>query len=274
MTQPKILDNNELQLSIIMVTYNAEEVVDKTLLSIFGQTFNNYELIVIDGSSIDKTVQYLEKYLERFAYFISEPDSGIYDAMNKGLRVAKGDYVQFLNAGDYFVNDSVLDVCFGEDYGNPHVIYGDIIVLHEDGKTHYQKAKPFTYEQLIKVGSSVLCHQAMFVRRNIVPLYSTEYKFKGELNWYFDICDHLGDKLIFKYINIAIAYYALGGFGHQHFLKNRIEWLKVVKNRYGVGTIIENNLFVYIYKNSFYRYPKLEKYHNAFVKIFNCFKGR
>jgi Glycosyltransferases involved in cell wall biogenesis len=88
--------------SIITVTYNAEKVIEKTIQSIVGQTYKNYEYIIIDGASKDSTLAIIDKYRDNVNKLISEPDKGLYDAMNKGIAAASGDYLCFLNAGDIF----------------------------------------------------------------------------------------------------------------------------------------------------------------------------
>lgn len=260
-------------LSIIMVTYNAEKDVENTLNSIVEQTFKNYEIIVIDGDSKDKTLEILEKYKTRFAYFVSEPDQGIYDAMNKGIVAASGKYVQFLNAGDYFIDANVLSSVFGQVVGTPDLIYGDINILHEDGRVQYQPASSFTLDNLQRIGTGVICHQAMFVLRERVPVYDLKYPYKAELNWYFDIVEK--NKFSFQHCKTPIVYYSLGGWGYQNLFKNRIDWLRVIFNRYGLKTIIKSRLLIFLYKNSYNRYPFLAKIHPIVVvpiKILRKFK--
>ena len=108
-----------IKLSIITVCYNAEKVIEDTILSVLGQTYQDIEYILVDGGSQDKTLQIIEKYSqdERVRY-ISEPDEGIYDAMNKGGSLATGDYIQFLNAGDFLVNATVIEdvICKIKEY--------------------------------------------------------------------------------------------------------------------------------------------------------------
>src|SRR5688572_4810851 len=87
-------------LSIITVVYNGEQLLEKTILSILNQTYTNIEYLIIDGRSKDRTVDIIKKYENKISYWVSEPDKGIYDAMNKGMNAAKGDYIWFINAGD------------------------------------------------------------------------------------------------------------------------------------------------------------------------------
>ncbi len=96
------------KLSIIIVTFNASDDLGRTLQSVFEQTYTNYEVVIIDGESTDTTLEIIQTYEEKIDYWVSEKDSGIYAAMNKGIKVAKGEYLQFLNAGDYFVDHPLV----------------------------------------------------------------------------------------------------------------------------------------------------------------------
>ena len=101
-----------MKLSIITINYNNREGLKRTIESVVNQTFTDFEWILIDGGSTDGSKELIEQYSNRFSYWVSEPDNGIYNAMNKGLRAAKGDYLQFLNSGDRLYNAQSLASCF------------------------------------------------------------------------------------------------------------------------------------------------------------------
>jgi len=252
------------KLCIVTVTYNAENELCRTIDSILGQTYKDYELIIIDGGSTDCTLDLIRRYEDKIDYWISEKDNGIYDAMNKALVAAKGEYVQFLNAGDYYIDQYTLKNVFTNITDSPTLIYGDIRILRTGGKIIYQKASEFTLDNLIKKGTSVLCHQAMFVKRERAPIYNTKYPYKGELNWYLDLAKLEG----FTYVKceIPIVFYALGGYGYNNYLRNRLDWLRVIYNRYGVMTILKSGLIIFLLKNSINRYPILSKAHRMIRK--------
>ncbi|WP_189477529.1 glycosyltransferase family 2 protein [Halioglobus pacificus] len=243
-------------LSIVIVTFNAGGDIERTLDSVFSQNYQDYEVVLIDGASTDGTIESLENYSSRLDYCISEPDEGIYDAMNKGIAAARGDYLQFLNAGDCFSSECALDTVFSSPVSLlPPIIYGGITIFDETGPSSMLCPYEFTEEQLLQFGTRVVCHQALFVRRAWVPLYDTRYRFKAELNWYFDLVHLHGDN--YRKLDHSIVNYELGGYGHQHLIRNRFDWLRVVYNRYGVRAIFEHGLLKFIWKNSFHTYAWL-----------------
>ena len=255
----KQYDINCPVVSIITVVYNLPDNLEKTLQSVIQQAYPNIEYIIIDGGSTDhETIEVIKKYEDHIDFWISEPDNGIYDAMNKGLKNVAGDYVSFLNAGDYYCNEYVLDSLFS-DIKNEDVVYGDIYVDSGLQKpTRYQRALTFNKNELLAHGTAVVCHQALFVKRAIAPNYNTSYKYKAELNWYFDIVE-TKHNLSFAHKNIAVVNYALGGFGYINFKSNLLEWCKLIIMRYGLRTFFK------------YKYPNIiiQKLKSLTVKFWN-----
>lgn len=120
--------------SIITITYNAAETIETTFRSVVGQSFTDYEYIVVDGDSKDGTVDFLRSRKNCLAVFISEPDKGLYDAMNKGMHLAKGEYLIFLNAGDTFHSENTLaDIAVSIGTSRPDVIYGETALVMISG---------------------------------------------------------------------------------------------------------------------------------------------
>ena len=109
-------------ISIVTVSYNAVLTIEQTILSVINQTYPNVEYIIIDGGSTDGTVDIIKKYEDKIAYWVSEPDKGIYDAMNKGVVVATGEWINFMNAGDIFTDGDVIDKLFS-DSPQTHLIF-------------------------------------------------------------------------------------------------------------------------------------------------------
>jgi len=121
-----------MKLSIITVNLNNKNGLQKTIDSVVSQTFKDFEWIVIDGGSIDGSRELIEQYADHFAYWVSEPDKRVYNAMNKGIRVAKGDYLQFLNSGDWLWNETALERCFSHGF-TADIAYGDLYIFRENG---------------------------------------------------------------------------------------------------------------------------------------------
>ena len=178
--------------SIITITYNAERVLEQTILSVIGQSYANIEYIIIDGASSDRTIDIAESYRakinspERFE-IISEPDKGLYDAMNKGLRRANGGYVCFLNAGDTFKGENtVAEIAeIAEKNMAPDIIYGETDLIDSNGDI-FAERRLKTPERLtwksFKMGMLV-CHQAFIVKRSIAEKYDLQYRFSADFDW-------------------------------------------------------------------------------------------
>ena len=130
------------KITIITVSYNAATSIEPTILSVINQTYPNIEYIVIDGGSNDGTVDIIKKYQNKISYWVSEPDKGIYDAMNKGIRMATGDWINFMNAGDTFFCDTSLNLLFiPEPESDIDIIYGDTEFIYAFGKYVRQPAE-------------------------------------------------------------------------------------------------------------------------------------
>lgn len=177
----EIADGSPL-ISIITITYNAESEIRPTLESLNRQTFRNFEHLVIDGASIDNTLS-IVKEMSPDSIVISEPDKGLYDAMNKGLRAAKGEYVLFLNAGDSLHSPDILRRY--ADQRGANIIYGDTIIVDSERNfikpRHLSAPKKLTFKSFSK--GMLVCHQAFMVRRSITPEYDLQYRFSADYEW-------------------------------------------------------------------------------------------
>jgi len=173
--------------SVITVTYNAEKVLEKTLQSVISQTYKEWEYIIIDGASKDSTLSIAENYKEQITKIISEPDKGLYDAMNKGITAASGDYVCFLNAGDVFHSEDTLQRIVESNKADtlPDIIYGETAIVNEQREfLHMRRLK--TPEKLtwksFKQGMLV-CHQAFFAKRTLAEPFDLSYRFSADFDW-------------------------------------------------------------------------------------------
>ncbi len=174
--------------SIITVTFNAERWLERTVLSVLSQSYPNIEYIVIDGASKDKTVEIIKQYESGISYWVSEPDGGLYDAMNKGLRRATGDYVWFLNAGDTLYTSDTLQrivASLKKKVSLPDVIYGETQIVDVDGKSlgmrRLKAPRKLTWKSF-RMGMLV-CHQSFIAKRTIAPLYNLDYCWVADYDW-------------------------------------------------------------------------------------------
>lgn len=177
--------------SLITVTYNAGAVLEDTIQSIITQTYKNVEYILIDGASTDYTMRIIERYRDHIHTVVSEPDQGLYDAMNKGLSLATGDYVCFLNAGDCLHEDDTLlgmvhsVAATHEAPCPPDVLYGDTALVDSEG--HFLRMRRLTPPEHLTWKSfrhgMLVCHQAFFARRAIAPQYDLRYRFSADFDW-------------------------------------------------------------------------------------------
>ena len=129
---------NDPLISIVTVSYNAVATIEQTILSVINQTYPNIEYIIIDGGSKDGTIDIIRKYADQIAYWVSEPDEGIYDAMNKGIKIATGEWINFMNCGDSFLDMKVLNKIFISsilnEYEGVDILYGNRVSVYSFGK--------------------------------------------------------------------------------------------------------------------------------------------
>lgn len=200
-----------MKISIITVCLNAKNTIEKTLLSIFNQTFKDIEVIVIDGASKDRTLEIIDKYKDKISHFVSEPDNGIYDAMNKGIKLATGDFICFLNAGDTFYDNNILEKVAQKLIKNPECkfLFGDAEYISEKG------SKVVRYENMKNDFSIIfdnICHQSIFYHKSLFEqfgLYSDKYKIYAD--WDFNINCLAKNKVKAIYLQAIICKFQLGG---------------------------------------------------------------
>lgn len=180
--------------SIITVCFNSASQLERTIESVDSQSCRLYEHIIVDGASTDGTDMVLDAAANGLRRALSEPDHGIYDAMNKGLGMARGDYLIFLNAGDRFHGNDVLqayaDVIMDNDY--PGIVYGQTDLVNADGRRigdrHLHAPDELTLQSFAE--GMVVCHQAMAVLRRIAPLYDVGYRFSADYDWCIKCLQH------------------------------------------------------------------------------------
>lgn len=194
---------NNIKITIITVTYNAEKILEETILSVLGQTYNNIEYIIIDGGSTDNTIDIIKKYSDQITYWVSEPDKGIYDAMNKGIRIATGEWINFMNAGDSFYSQRTIEECahFINHNSDVDILYGNTIVTYKN-----EKYLSIPKEISLLKKHTVFCHQSSFIKTSLLLQYkfNIKYKILADYNLFRSL---FFNKYQFKYIEQPISNY-------------------------------------------------------------------
>lgn len=177
----------EIKFSIITICYNAEATLEKTIQSVLSQTYPEVEYIIVDGASKDNTLAIINKYKAQLSKVVSEPDKGLYDAMNKGIGLATGDYLCFLNAGDCFHSSTTLQDAVNTISTDvlPDVIYGETALVDADGtflRMRRLQTPNVLNWQSFKQGMLV-CHQAFWMKRSLAEPYDLSYRFSSDFDW-------------------------------------------------------------------------------------------
>ena len=173
--------------SVITITYNAAATLEETILSVISQTYHHVEYIIVDGASTDGTMQIVERYRNKINKVVSEPDKGLYDAMNKGIDLATGDYLVFLNAGDSFHADTTLQQMVHTIKGKelPDILYGNTAIV--DAQRHFVRMRRLAPPDELSWKSfrqgMLVCHQAFIVKRTLAEHYNRQYSFSSDFDW-------------------------------------------------------------------------------------------
>lgn len=190
--------------SIITVVYNGEKYLEQTIQSVINQTYDNLEYIIIDGGSTDGTLDIIKKFDDKIAYWISERDEGIYDAMNKGIKKASGQWINFMNAGDKFFSADVLENVVNHLTAN--LVYGNHAVYSDDPSI-YTISYVKNYSDTRNIP---FCHQSLFASTDLLNQtpFDLKYKIAGDYDQYIR-CKSKGATI--KHIPITVALYLDGG---------------------------------------------------------------
>lgn len=196
-------------ISIITINYNDKIGLQKTIESVASQTFSNFEYIVIDGNSSDGSKELIGQYNDKITYTISEPDFGIYNAMNKGLRAATGEYVFFLNAGDVFVDNTILMKASEFVDGTVDYYYGNVIFKHGTNETLITYPDKLSFHFFTY---NCICHQTSFLRKKLFDdhfYYNEDLKIVSD--WEFLVYTIFLKHITYKHIPLTISNYDFGG---------------------------------------------------------------
>lgn len=236
--------------SIITVTYNAEKFLEVTMQSIFAQTYPHVEYLIIDGASKDGTLKIIQQYASQISHWISEPDQGIYDAMNKGLAMAQGEYIWFMNAGDQiFAPDTLEKMMKAPHPSRADIYYGDAQYIDMEGKvmglrsevTPMKLPKRLTWRD-IRMGL-VVCHQAFIIRRKIAPIYDLAHPYSADIDW---VIRSLKNAERVRNTELVLCIYLQGGYSRKYLKSSLKDRYQILKKHYGFLPNLWNHCMIVV----------------------------
>lgn len=229
-------------LSVITIVYNNARDIERTLVSVLNQTYPNIEYIVVDGASTDGTLEIIKRYGSRISKLISEKDKGIYDAMNKGLAAATGDYVIFMNSGDEFYDAHTAEKVFATAEG-ADIYYGETEMVNDErqslGRRRHKAPEKFTWRSF-KYGMSV-SHQAIYIRRSLVEPYDPKYHLSADIDWIIRAAKKA--KKIVR-VDGYVAKYLVGGMSKARHRQSLLERFDIMKRHYGLIPTLFNHAVI------------------------------
>lgn len=240
---------NKPLLSVITVVFNSEKHIERTMLSVLNQTYLNIEYLVIDGKSTDGTMEIIGKYQSNLAFLVSEKDEGIYDAMNKGLAKATGDYVIFMNSGDEFYEKDTVKTVFASA-PDADIYYGETEMINQNleslGQHRHKAPENFTWRDF-KYGMSV-SHQAIFIHRKLVEDYDLQYQLSSDIDWILTAA-----KKARNIVNVHqyVARYLVGGLSKKRHFQSLKERFFIMQKHYGLLSTVLNHVVI-AFNLSFY----------------------
>lgn len=243
-------------LTVITVTYNAEDTLERTLNSVYEQTYPHINHVIVDGKSNDGTVALLASYHNKWTQenqrgreansfvWISEPDEGLYDAMNKAIRMATGHYLCFLNAGDtFYLPHTVEELMRSFDpTRSPDILYGETAIVNNDGRFLHMRRlhAPDTLTWKSFRNGMLVCHQAFIVKREMVEPYDLQYRFSSDFDWAIRMLKkassiHNSRQVLINYLNEGIT--------TRHRKASLKERYRIMVKHYGHGTTFFHHLW-------------------------------
>ncbi|SFG59943.1 glycosyltransferase family 2 protein [Pedobacter insulae] len=230
------------KLSVITIVYNNVKDIERTMLSVLNQTYSNIEYIVVDGSSTDGTKEIIERYRNRLAHFISEKDKGIYDAMNKGLALATGNYVLFMNSGDeIYAPETVTEVFASAPSGD--IYYGETEMFDENwkslGQRRHSAPEHFDWHSF-KFGMNI-SHQAIYIKRSLTEPFNLAYKYSSDIDWILKAAKNSSNIVN---THQYVAKYLVGGISKKKHWASLKERFKILSHYYGFIPNVINHVFI------------------------------
>ena len=229
-------------ISIITVVFNGEKHIGRTIESVLGQSYKELEYIIIDGKSTDRTLELIRGY-KGIHKVVSEPDKGLYDAMNKGLEAASGDYVWFLNSGDQIFSKDTVETLVAGLTGTPDIIYGGTMIIDEaENEVGDRRLKPpvqLSWKSFRQ--GMVVCHQSILVKRAGAPLYNLDYRLSADIDWAIRAAKEATQ---IHNSNLVLSRFMEGGLTDHNIKAGLKERFKIMRHFYGlIPTILRHFVF-------------------------------
>jgi glycosyltransferase involved in cell wall biosynthesis len=259
------------KISLITVCYNSEQTIEKTFKSIIHQQYSNLEYIVVDGASTDSTLNIIKTYQEYIDKLVSEPDNGIYDAINKGINLATGDIIGIVNSDDYLSTNTLHEVAHTfYSNNNIDVIYGNLKIIKPKNSLEYI-LKPSLPLNKNKFKGMPMPHPAVYITKKCYKEmggYSLDYNISSDYEFILRL---IQDNKKFLYLDKVLSNMLDGGVSSNNFLKSLQESL-LIKRRYGCNFIVAYNyFFIELIKNFIIH---TLRNHSAFNKIYKLYKNK
>lgn len=241
---------NDMRFSIITINRNNAAGLEKTMRSVATQTFKDFEYVVVDGASNDGSVEVIKKLEHEFAClkWVSEPDSGIYNAMNKGLRMASGEYIQILNSADCLASDDITEKMLSawEELGEPSIFYGNMVKCFPDG--HRFVDKGFAGQEITMMGmyKGTLNHDSAYISRDLFDrygYYDESLKIVSDWKWYLQAIVLGGEKP--KYVDMNVTLFDMTGISETNKELDRIERKQVLEQLFPEAILKDYELYAF-----------------------------
>lgn len=250
-----------MKLSIITINWNNAAGLEKTMQSVASQAFKEFEYIVVDGASTDNSVEVIKGFESQFAHlsWVSEPDSGIYNAMNKGIRMASGDYIQILNSGDCLaavdVTECMLEAL--DKMGSPSILYGNMIKCYPDGRRYVDRSMEGREITFLSFYLGTLNHDPTYIRRDLFEkygYYDENLKIVSDWKWFMHAIIDGGEKP--KYVDINVTLFDMTGISESNAETIKVERETVLRQAYPNAVLTDYER----YAEPIERYQRLQRH--------------
>lgn len=223
-------------ISIITIVFNGGATLEKTIQSIAAQTFRNIEYIVVDGASTDSTIDIIKRHQNTVTKWVSEPDKGLYDAMNKGIDMATGDYLWFINSGDEIYCPETIEQLFASG-DSADVYYGDTVMIDANGNEIGQRrlAPPENLTWKDFKNGMLVSHQSFICRKSVAGHYNLEYRFSADFEWCLLALKNAGS---ITNSHLTLSRFLDGGLTKQNIVPGLKERFRIMKQQFGLATTL------------------------------------